>query len=305
MRKALMRTSRALVVAAILSAAVSGCATPTPADLDYAVAARRSIAATLDRFAEAIRNKDTDAASALISPTVPIEDRARMELSIKQAVWIDLYAGYRLDAEPAAAKAGWRTLRDGRVELQVRATNAAGVEFRDRFVAERSDSDWLLSAIFLQELVKYEKLDPPPAAAQEIRAVLEQVFADLKEEKIGQILLMLPQGGGLRHRVNRPTFWQSLFGAQPAYYSVDEDLNTMCSFNILAWPDPAKDLPLAYVAADTVVACYEIPYLWYEGGVANPDDLRMEIFLRLQEGKWQLFTLRLYGRGIPGSVPHG
>jgi len=303
MRKASTVTGKALVMAAILSAAVSGCATPIPADMEYAGAARRSIASTLGRFAKAVRNKDVGAASALISPDVSFAQRARMELAIKQAVWIDLYAGYRLDTERAVARAGWRSLRDGRAELEVRATNVAGVEFRDTFVAERRDSEWVLSAISLREPVAYEKLDPPPEAAREISVVLGNIFANLKQEKIGQVLVMLPPGREVRFRTTDLTFWQRLFGAEPASYSIDEDLNTLCSFTVLAWPDPAKDLPLAYVTLDTVVACYDIPYVWYDSGIPSQDNLRMEIFLRLQQGEWRLLTFRLYGEGIPGSTP--
>lgn len=296
-----MRARKALALMVILAAVAGGCATRTAADLEYARSARRSIAATLSRFAEAVRDKDAAAAAALLSPDVPSAHRVRMEQAIKQAVWMELYTGYRLDVERAVARPGWRKLRDGRAVLKVAAANAAGVEFQDRFVAERRESDWFLSDVLLQEPVAYERLDPPAEAAREICAVLEYIFRSLEEEKPGRVLVMLPDAGALRYRASKRTFWQSLFGGQPETYSIDEDLNTLCDFAILAWPDPAKDLPLAFVAPGTVVACYDIPYHWFGAGIGRPDDLRMEIFLHLRQGRWKLLTFRLYGEGIPGT----
>ena len=112
---------------------------------------------------------------------------------------------------------------------------------------------------------------------------------------------MLPKGKGLRYRKAKRSFWRSLLGGQPRRYSIDEDLQIMREFTILTWPDPAKELPLAFVAPGTVVACYDVPYVWFEGGVTERDNLRMEIFLGWRQDRWELLLLRLYGKGIPDS----
>lgn len=290
---------KALVAAAIFAAVAGGCAHPTTADLDYARSAREGIAATLSGFAQAVRDKDALAAAAFISPEVAAARRADMEHVIKRSVCLEVYTGYGLDVERAVDGLSWRVLRNGAVELKVRATNAAGWRFKDRFALARSGDRWLIADVSLQEPYEYERVDPPPREAEAIKALLGQMFLSLQNKRPGEVFYMLPKDEGTRYRPGRRSFWAKLFGGEPRYHSVYRDLQMMCEFSVLRWPDPTTDLRLGFISLDMLVACYDIPYLWLQAGVSKPTNLRMEVFLRRDEEKWRVFMLRLYGEGIP------
>jgi hypothetical protein len=56
-----------------------------------------------------------------------------------------------------------------------------------------------------------------------------------------------------------------------------------------------------YDSPHTIAVLYKLPYLWLEGGVSEPDVLRVKlIFSSTREG-WAFYTIRLSGKGIPYS----
>ena len=134
---------------------------------------------------------------------------------------------------------------------------------------------------------------------QESDDSLSRIVLSLREGRPAEVFYRLPEDKGARLRPLKRSFLARLFGLQPELTSVYPDLRVVCSFSVQEWPDPEKVLPLAYIASNIVVACYDIPYIWVHTNIGKPDEFRMEVFLHREEGEWRLLMLRLYAEGIP------
>jgi len=222
-------------------------------------------------------------------------ERTRLEVMVRQAVWMELYTGYDVQFKAPSQ----RGLRAGRLSLTVLALSSRGDSFKDEYVIARSAGHWYIVGLSLQEPVKGEALNPPPADAEQIRGVLTMVLLGLKERKPGMIIAALPEDSASHFRGGNRTFWQRLWGDQPGLYPIYADLQTLEGLEVQRWPDPAAKMPLAFVNPAVVAACYDIPYLWPQSG--GLENLRLEVLLSRRKDNWALQAIRLYGKGIPES----
>ncbi len=289
------KTAAAFVLIVLLVA--GGCASPTPAELESAGSARHRVVEMLDGFSAAIRNKDARAAMAFVDPEAVPARKALFKAALDEAVWMARYTGYRTEAEQAASSLSPRALARGRAEMKVWASNTAGERFREKHPLVCRAGEWFLADVPLRRPVRGEPLDPPPEEAEKIRRVLRPVVESLKGGRPEEVMAALPAERSAYYR--RAGRRATRAGSQQR--SIYDDLRTMGEFEVLNWPDPESDLPLAFVGLAAVVVCYDIPYSWPEGGIYEADNLRMEIFFVRKRGRWELHLLRLYGKGIPGS----
>ena len=297
-----MEARRVLWLALILAALAGGCATPTKADLARAESAGVQLTALLEGFSAAVRNDDVPAAMALVWPDLRPAERSRLRLALQDVVWLRGYSGYRVDAERAVSRLGWRSLRKAAVQTRVEGRNEGGARLRDGYVLVEKDSQWFVADFVFHKPLQGEWLDPPQGQADGIKAVVESIFTSLKAGRPAEVYVALPKDDRSAHlRAGRRCFLQKLLGLAPASYSILQDLDSMREFQILSWPDPQKDFELIYVSPGVVAAVYEMYYMWPDGGVVEADILRMYLFFSRTEDRWRFQRIRLIGKGIPGS----
>ena len=279
---------------------LAGCAAPTEAELASHAASQQEIAVLIDQFAQAVRDKDPEAASAMLGVDLNPSQRAVATVSIREATWLRLYTGYTPDSEAAAKRLSMGAARKGVAQLKVGATNADGTSFTDRFMFVRRLGKWVLANARLQQPLVGEELDLPPDVREKIRPVVKNVMQSFRQRAFTRIVTLLPAERDAYYRKPRPSFWQRLFGSY-AEYSLYDDLERVRGFEVLHWPDADKELPLGFLGPTYVVAVYDVPYTWPEGGIDRPDNLRVELFVLCKHGEWRLHRLKLYAKGLAGT----
>jgi len=298
-----MRAAAAAVAVATCGVAllVSGCASPEPADLRYAQQARARIAAVLDGWAEAIRDKDVARALSFTDPKMGPGRRAKFDYLLPQLIRMARYAGYRIESREAAAAASWKALKAGRVQLRAWCTNRDGARFRERYWLARRDERWYVEDVAPTRWRKVERADLPPEEVEGIRPVVRFVIENLRAGKPGRVYALLPDDETAHYRELDPYAPERLLGGVEGRYSIYEDLQIMQEFEIKQWPDPEGELPLYFLAPTVVEVRYAIPYTWAEGGIYRTDVLKLRLVIVQDRGVWRLHKIRLYGKGIEYS----
>jgi len=289
-------------VAFVCILVAAGCATPQPADLEYATSARSDVVALLDGWTEAIRNKDVAAAMALADPKMGFAARARLEHKLTQVIWLARYAGYRIDGERAASSLSWRVLKEGKARVRALCTNRDGDHFEERYTVVRRGEDWFVASVELARRTGAERADLPEEEVEKIRREIRFVIDSLKAGRPGKVYAMLPDDEAAHYRTVERYSFARIFGGAPDQYSIYEDLQIMKEFEIAEWPDPDGELPLYFLAPTIIEARFDIPYTWAEGGIYRQDILWMRILVVRNGGTWRLHMIRLYGQGIENSL---
>ena len=293
-----MRANVGVALACVTILAAAGCAMPEPADLEYAESARRQVGEMLGGFARAIRNDDAAAAMSFVDPQMPEARRLRLERALGQVVWMTRYTGYEPDVEQAASSVSWHALKRGQAEVRVPYRGASGEKYEDRYLVVRREDRWFVGSLpRLPKMRAGEQVDPPEEEARRIRREVKFVFDNLKEGRPGRVYAALPKED-TDSSVLEGAALGALLGGGASVYSVYEDLQIMQGFEIRNWPDPDKELPLVRLAPTVLIARYNIPYTWAQGGIYTTDNLRFDIYLVYNRGTWRLQRIRLAAKGL-------
>lgn len=296
------RTLTTALLTILVLAFTQGCRTLTKAEQEQAEKNRRQAVELLNSFADAVANDDVESAGDCLAPGVSPSKRSRLERRIAIATWLELYTGYELEAQKAAAWTDADEWLEREVRLWVPAANRQGVEFEDGFtLAPTQGGEWGMVDFSLQEPLVGEAVDLPEEDREKVKALVGWVIEQLQGDAPERVLGRLPQTDSAQLRPVTRTWWEWLTGARPQTRWIHDDLSRMMEFHILHWPDPDQSLPVAYVGEGQVMVFYDIPYVWPQGGITRTDELRVEMFLRRGLKGWKLDLLRLYGKGIPGS----
>ncbi len=289
------RLAVALVCGAVL--AVGGCATSTPADLEYAQSARRLVAETLEGFAKAMSSDNTAAAMSFVDPQMPEARKLRLERALGQISWMTRYSDYNPDIEAGVASLNWQALKRGFAEVRLYCQKGPKQRYEDRYVVVRRGERWFVGGMQMPKIRSGEPVDPPEEEARSIRQQVKFVFDNLKEGRPGRVYAAMPKED-LSSPVLQDLALGLVTGGREPIYSVYEDLQIMQGFEIRNWPDPDRELPIIFLAPTVLVARYNIPYTWAEGGIYTTDNLRFDIYLVYDRGTWKLSRLRLACRGL-------
>lgn len=292
------RLAIGLAVLAAMTAA--GCSAPTAAQLERARAERESLSKVVSQFADAIRNKEPEAASKLLDPELPGIETIGLEGSIRDAVWLSLYDGYSPDLDSAIEGLGARCLLKGRVRFEVQAVSPHEMSIEDEYELVRREVGWRFVDLELQEPLRGEAVSPPTEDEKKIRALLSDIFHKLEQEKPSEVMAMLPNTELARYRPGRRGLLARFLGLKPPIYRVQFDMFTFCETEIRRWPETDEELPLAYVGPLACVAIYDIPYAMPKNGIFS-DTMQMELFVAKEEGEWKLELVRFYGEAFPDT----
>jgi hypothetical protein len=292
-------TLRLLAVCAACTAA-TGCLTPTPEELEMVDSARAQAVSLLKTFEEVVRSGDPAGLQPILSPQRTTRLKL-LELQIVQANWLESYRGYEIDAEKTLAQTDWQIWLSRKVRTTVPGYNIYGEQVLDRFEFLKIKDKWWISDFQLQKPNPGDVLDPPDYVKKELQPVAAQILENLKTGRTVPVMYMLPDNAASRIRRPRTTFWERLFtGGIPDFIPIFDDLETVEFLSVRDWPAP-DDLIYGYAEGDGIMAVYEVPYVWPDGGVTEPDIMRVEVvFLRRPQG-WLLSTIYLVGEAFPWS----
>lgn len=294
-----MATTRMLAACAACLV-LAGCVTPTPEELEIVEDARTQTAALLESFEEVVTSGDPAKLEPILSPQRTTELKL-LEFQVLQANWLEAYRGYELDAEKALAQTDWQIWLNRKVRVTVPGYNVFGEEVLDRFEFLKINDDWRIRDFKLQTPEPGDVLNPPDYIKKALQPVAAQVLENLKSNRTIPIMYMLPEDVRSRFREPRATFWDRLFkGGIPEFIPIFDDLETVEFLSIREWPAP-DDVSYGYAEGGGIMAVYEVPYAWPEGGITEPDIMRVEVvFLKGPEG-WVLHTIYLVGEAFPWS----
>jgi hypothetical protein len=295
-----MRAALRLLVVCAACAAAAGCVAPTPDELEAVESARAQAVVLLKQFEEVVRSGDPAKLEPILSPQRTTRLKL-LELQVVQANWLESYRGYELDAEKALAATDWQIWLNRRVRTTVPGYNIYGEVVQDKFEFLNIKDKWWISDFQLQRPEVGDVLDPPDSVKRELQPVAAQILEHLKTGGTIPIMYMLPKDAASRIRKPRATFWERLFsGGIPDFIPIFDDLETVEFLSVVKWPEP-DELTYGYAEGDGIMAVYEVPYSWPDGGVTEPDIMRVEVvFLRRPEG-WLLRTVYLVGEAFPWS----
>jgi len=295
-----VRTSHGLLLFACLAVAAGGCAGLPSKEEPEVRALRQQAANVLDTFAAALRHDTPELVDPLLAPALSGGRSRELKKRAENVVWLQRYEGYTLDSEAALADVSRKELQRGAFRVEVPASNQRGERLEHEFELVLIDGHWRIRDFQITDPAPGDALDLPAAVKDEIMPQLVFVLENMKLGRTADVFYELPDINVCRHRPIRLSWWQNLFsGKSGGWLSLYEDLERTKQFHFPDWPEPDEVYGWAYVPPGGVMAVYEVPYIWREGGINEPDVLRIHVIFMKMEGQWRFYTLRLSGEGIP------
>jgi len=273
-----------------------GCAGLPPNQTDQARKNRQQASETIRTFAEALSNDDPDAAMDQFSPLMSLEKRRQLSTDVRRATWLSFYTGYKLKATEAVKNRQLSTWLQDSVELSVPASNAQGSQFSQWLELHKTGEGWKLIDIALKKARRGADVDLPTPDRKQVQQRMSELLQKLKDGQYERAFLNLPEDTRLHARDT--SWWQDLWGLSSGRRHIYEDLRRLEKLTVHRWPDPEKHLPTAYVATNSVMVIYSLPYSSPPLGITD-DQLRIETLLSKKQDKWKAISLRLYGKAIP------
>jgi hypothetical protein len=291
--------TKALLVGVLATAALAaGCVTPSPAQLQAAEEARTQVEPILNSFAEALRQRDTDALKPLLSPYLAAGDEKLLEMNLLNGASLAFYSNYRPDFAAALANTDWQEWQKDLVVVQVPYTDPYGTATVDKFILHHRDNRWHLVGFELKPVQPGDLLNPPEDVQKLLRDKGGQLLQELRAGNYMTIYYELPKESTIR-RIQR-TWWEKATTDKPESVSVLDDLERMQEFTIMDWPKP-EEASFVFTSDGGVAVHYDLPYVWPKAGLSQPDVLRLEfVFLPVTDG-WVFHRIRMTAIGIPWS----
>lgn len=272
----------AMLAPAVLIVAV-GCASPTPEELVIVQQERDRVAVLLSDFVKAIADKSPEKADRLLSPHLMPFQRLRLRQVIGEVTWLELYSGYDFEIPATVDRLWWRRLMDGRVRFKVKAHNARGVRYKDKFWLDRvNPGEWRISDLQLQRPEFGEEADPPAEETERIRAAVGEIMALLKAGKPERVYYLV---------TNRKSGGEG--GSEKGLRRMYLSLRSLKDITVLQWPDLATEMRLGYGGLHIIIAGVSLVYTWPEENVFRPERVGIAIRLMRQEDEWVPFDIRI------------
>ncbi len=279
-----------------------GCASPTVQNLQVAEQGREEARRLLSDFGEAVRLDSPDRVERLLTPTLSPGKAWEILNSTEEVIWLRRYTGYKVDVEAVLPGVGWRKWDSGVFWVNVPCTNSGGQRFKDRFRLARVDGQWSICDLELTEPRSGDVLDAPEEVQKQLWPKMQFILDNLKKEgRITEIYYALPDENSARKRPPKQSWWRRLLGLGPGPQDIYTDMQMLKDFDFANWPQAEEVYALAYVPPKGIMAVYQVRYTWPEGGILEPDVLRIRIIFRKSGETWTFDTLRLSGKGIPYS----
>ncbi len=272
-----------------------GCAGLPPKQADQARKSRQQASETIRTFAEAMSNDDVDTATEQFSPFMPPEKRRQLFLKIRRATWLSFYTGYTLEADKAVRNRELSTWLLDTVELSVPASNARGSTFNQWLEMRNTRDGWKLTDIALRSPVRGADVDLPSPDREQVQQRMSELVQTLKNGEYEKAFLNLPESA--RFRTEEASWWETLWGGGPRKHHIYRDLRRLDEVTLHRWPDPDKNLPTAYVATNSVMVIYSLPYSSPTLGITD-DQLRMETLMCKRKDEWKAVSFRIYGKAF-------
>ncbi len=296
-----MSGGRKFFLPVLLIGLTVGCAAPTVQNLQVAEQGREEAGRLLSAFGEAVRQDSPHLVEPLLAPTLS-RGKAREILNCTEAVvWLRRYTGYKIDAEAVLRGVGWRKWESGAFWVKVPCTNSMGRRFKDRFALARVDGQWSIYDLELTGPRSGDALDPPEEVRKQLWPKIQVILDNMREGHISEIFYELPEEDACRKRSPKLSWWRRLLRLSPGSQGIYDDLERLEEFLISDWPLAEEVYGLAYVPTRGIMAVYQVPYVWPEGGIREADILRIQIVFMKSGETWTFYTLRLSGKGIPYS----
>ncbi len=262
-------------------------------------AARAGVAELLEGFGEAVAAGSPQQLRPVLLPRMPSSQVGRLAFMLEQASWLELYSGYTVEAESAAARLSWRDSQRGEVRLKVPASNDMGQRLTDEVELVQVRGEWWIRDFELVQPRPEDPVLPPEEVRDSLRPRVQELMESLAAGHIGDIYYAVPEES-YRYRRPKQSWWQRLTRpAQPV--SLLTDLEIFRRLDFMSWPDPSEPIDYIYLGPGNIAAVYEIPYNWPGKDPSRPEymDLRF-IFTRRPEG-WKLLVVRMSGAAFPHS----
>lgn len=295
-----MRRYAVVILALVVVAMCFGCASRAPTGGALIADRKKELRNALRRYSEAVRNDNVSGVMGMISPEVREPRKRALRNRVLNVLWLREYTGYRVRTGLTFSEVNPRQLSQSRSRIEVAGCNSDGVTFRDSLDLVWDGGKWMITDLSLTKPKPGEVLDLPNEEAERITSVIRPLMRALEKGKVGKIMTILPDTRAALKRRGDPGWLAGWLGVQGKTYTLINDLERVRQFSFPDWPEAEERPMFAYVGPDTVMALYDIPYIWQQGGIYD-DTLRVEILLSSVRKKWQIQLLRLYGRGIPGT----
>ncbi len=253
----------------------------------------------LDTFAAAIRQDTPEVVEALLAPELSGGMARELRKRAESVVWLQRYSGYTLDSQGALDRVSRKDWQRGAFRVEVRASNDQGERLRHEFGLVLVDGHWRIRDFKLTEPAQGDAIDPPAAVKAEVMPQLAFILENMKEGRMADVFYELPDRDVCRRRSVKLSWWQKIFsGGAGGWLSLYDDLERAKQFHFPDWPDPDEVYAWAYATPGGIMAVYEVPYVWREGGIDEPDMLSIRVIFMKTDDRWRLYTLRLIGKGI-------
>ena len=138
-------------------------------------------------------------------------------------------------------------------------------------------------------------VSPGEEVRREIAEVSARVMELLREQKPGQLHMMLPEGRNTQYVQTRPKFWSRVLGTAPSRVSIVQLIEEVFEpLEVTEWPDPLEDMTVLYEGKGRLAGLYEIPHNWPDSP-AGSGMMELEVHVYKSTSGWKLHTLRFYG----------
>jgi len=258
---------------------------------------KEQVVLLLDTLAQAVRLREPALIEPLLPPGMPQQQVEVMKEQLERTTWLQLYKGYTVDAEAAVKRVKWQRWREGAATVTVPGANSMGDHMVDVVSVVRVEDKWYIRNIGLARPMPGDAVEPPEEIMQAIRPLVRQTMADLRAGNAGPIHYRLPKGA--QFRMPKRSWWQKITSAQEVGpIPILDDIRLVQRFSIHRWPGPDEPFYLAYLAPNRLTAFYDVPYDWPEGGINEPDIMRIEMTFQQDTEGWSLYILRLFGKAF-------
>lgn len=246
MRASSSSAARPFLTFSLVCLVLAGCAAPpTPPQVQNARANRVEAEKCLLGFQQAVSRCDGDAAVRFLYGQMDPEKLGELRQTVRRAMLLPDYEGYRMDIEGAFDKVGVYHWLRGRVRARVRATSKQGAQFSDWFELVRSGDVWLISDLEMPCPRRGDVVRLPAADAARLRDKAAELLTLLKEKHYGEIFYTIPEEK--RVKLVQPGFLSRLLGTPPHLISLADKFRVMNEWSWVEYPKVPEPLLFRYV----------------------------------------------------------